>query len=165
MKHLHQVTVFVVAVIFHRKKMCCLCVVCVHVCGCMCYVHTCEVCACVVFNKNSPSLGGMVVKEIIRPSLSTTQQQIKPPKKRPKQSSTNILQEPKSLKSNSKVLPAKQKEPKHQKLDPKQHAEDRNLEVAEDNTKKTVALVPVSPRKKEPWGSTLLKVCTYLEHN
>lgn len=145
----------------------CSCVVCVHVCGCMCYVHTCEVCACacVVFNKNSPSLGGMVVKEIIRPSLSTTQQQIKPPKKRPKQSSTNVLQESKSLKSNSKVPPAKQKEPKHQKLDPKQHAEDRNLEVAEDNTKKTVALVPVSPRKKEPWGSTLLKVCTYLEHN
>ena len=136
-------------------------------CVCVCVMCVC-LCMSVAFNKYSPSLGGMVVKEIIRPSLSTTQQQIKPPKKRPKrpkQSSTDILQESKSSQSNSKAPPAKQK---HRKLDTKQqHAEeDHDLEVVnEDDTKKNVTLLPVSPRKKESLGIALLKVCMHVKYD
>ena len=115
----------------------------------------------VVFNECSPSLGGMVVKEVIRPLLSTTQQQAKPPKKRPpKQSSTsNISQGSKSSKSNSKLPPAKQKE-----LKLELHVEDHSLEVVddEDDTKNNIMVLPVSPRKKEPLGVGLLKVCMHI---
>ena len=109
----------------------------------------------------------MVVKEIIRPTLPTTQQQSKPPKRRPKQSSANISQASKSSKPGSRVPAAKQTKPEHQRLTVDEDAEEQKPEIVNDeesSTKKIVTMLPVSPRKNESLGSALLKVCTYLVH-
>ena len=129
------------------------------------------VCVCgVQYHQCAPSLGGMVVKEIIRPALSTSQQQTKPPKRRPKQSSTNVSQASKSSKSNYVVPVATQKKPKHQKsvvIDKKQRVEEQSPEVVtdEEDTKKNTRIPPISPRHKESLGSALLKVLECLNYN
>ena len=127
--------------------------VCLYMCVQVC-VYICE------YHHYTPFPGGMVVKEIIRPATSTYQQ-IKPLRKRQKQSSKNTAQ---AFKLNSRVQGAKKKKRKQRESsvdDTEQHAD--KIAGGEEDAKNIASLL-VSPRQNETYGDSLMKVCAQNRH-